>query len=175
MEPTKENIIFTTMDSPVGDLLLVGGRDALTHLIFQGGKKARSPAPEWRREPDTFHQARAQLRAYFAGELRTFDLPLAPSGTPFQLLVWEELRAIPYGRTRSYGEMAKRIGRPAASRAVGAANGANPLAILVPCHRVIGGNGSLTGFGGGLPAKQTLLDLEQANGPTVQLALLKSG
>ena len=102
-----------------------------------------------------------ELTAYFAGELREFSLPLAPVGTPFQLDVWNALRAIPYGETRSYGELAERIGRPKAVRAVGAANGANPLPIVVPCHRVIGSNGTLTGFGGGLPLKQALLALER--------------
>src|SRR5690606_32152543 len=102
-----------------------------------------------------------QLDAYFRGTLRTFDLPLAPQGTPFQQTVWEALRHIPYGQTVSYGELARRVGRPAAVRAVGLANGSNPIAIVIPCHRVIGANGTLTGYGGGLPTKQALLALER--------------
>ena len=105
-----------------------------------------------------------QLNAYFARELEDFDLPLAPPGTAFQLEVWAALRAIPYGETVTYGELARRIGRPRASRAVGAANGANPLPIVVPCHRVVGADGSLTGFGGGLPIKSALLALERGKG-----------
>jgi methylated-DNA-[protein]-cysteine S-methyltransferase len=104
--------------------------------------------------------AAAQLAEYFAGKRRTFDLPLAPHGTPFQLAVWSALRAIPYGETRNYAELARAIGRPTASRAVGAANGKNPLGIIVPCHRVIGASGALTGYAGGLSAKRWLLELE---------------
>lgn len=106
-------------------------------------------------------RAAAQLAAYFAGERRDFDLPLAPQGTPFQQRVWDALLAIPYGAVRSYGDVARAIGRPAASRAVGAANGRNPIAIIVPCHRVIGASGQLTGYGGGLPTKRWLLEHEQ--------------
>jgi methylated-DNA-[protein]-cysteine S-methyltransferase len=102
-----------------------------------------------------------QLRAYFAGDLETFDLPLAPAGTPFQLAVWRELCKIPYGKTISYGELARHLGNPNASRAVGLANGANPIPIVIPCHRVIGSNGKLTGYGGGLPIKEKLLALER--------------
>ena len=124
--------------------------------------KVQYAGVEWRSlEIEPFDPSPDELRAYFAGELRQFSLPLAPSGTEFQLDVWNALRAIPYGETTSYGELAKRIGRPAAVRAVGAANGANPLPIVVPCHRVIGSNGSLTGFGGGIPLKQALLELER--------------
>jgi methylated-DNA-[protein]-cysteine S-methyltransferase len=104
--------------------------------------------------------ARRQLEAYFRGELRDFDLPLAPRGTPFQLRVWAELRNIPYGRTISYGELSRRLGDPALTRAVGAANGANPISIIIPCHRVIGADGALVGYGGGLDVKRKLLDLE---------------
>src|SRR5690606_32489233 len=115
-----------------------------------------------------------QLGAYFAGELQAFDLPLAPEGTPFQRTVWQALQSIPYGQTISYGELAQEIGRPTASRAVGAANGRNPLPIVIPCHRVIGGNGSLTGYGGGLRFKKALLSLERNGRIEVeeQLALL---
>jgi methylated-DNA-[protein]-cysteine S-methyltransferase len=106
-------------------------------------------------------EAVRQLRAYFAGELQAFDLPLAPQGTPFQLAVWKHLCEIPYGETISYGELARRIGNPNASRAVGLANGSNPIPIVIPCHRVIGSNGKLTGYGGGLPIKDKLLGLER--------------
>ena len=116
----------------------------------------------WRRDDAALVDAVTQLDEYFAGRRRTFDLALAPRGTPFQLKVWEALRAIPYGATISYGELAARIGNRNASRAVGLANGRNPIAIVVPCHRVISANGSLTGYGGGLDNKKTLLDLEAA-------------
>ena len=109
----------------------------------------------------TWRETIRQLRAYFAGELEAFDLPLAPQGTPFQLAVWKRLCEIPYGETISYGELARRIGNPNASRAVGLANGSNPIPIVIPCHRVIGSNGKLTGYGGGLPIKEKLLALER--------------
>jgi methylated-DNA-[protein]-cysteine S-methyltransferase len=142
--------------TPVGPLLLTASDDALTGLWF--GVK---PVPGARDDSHpVLGTAAAQLGEYFAGARRDFDLPLAPAGTPFQLTVWEQLRLIPYGTTTSYGELARRVGNPAASRAVGLANGRNPIAIIVPCHRVIGANGSLTGFGGGMAAKRTLLDLE---------------
>ena len=109
-----------------------------------------------------FEAAIAELREYFAGERRTFTVPLAPAGTPFQLRVWRALLEIPYGETTSYGELAQRLGQPTASRAVGLANGSNPIPVIIPCHRVIGANGSLTGYGGGLPIKQRLLALERS-------------
>lgn len=145
-------------DTPVGPLLLESDGAALTGLWF--GVK---PVPGERDDDDpVLVEAVAQLRAYFARDLKEFDLPLAPRGTPFQVAVWEQLRRIPYGETISYGELARRVGNPSASRAVGAANGRNPIAIVVPCHRVIGANGTLTGFGGGMDAKRTLLDLESS-------------
>jgi methylated-DNA-[protein]-cysteine S-methyltransferase len=122
------------------------------------------PAPHWRRDPEALRAAAEQLRSYFAGELTGFDLPLAPSGTDFQQRVWAALREIPYGRTVSYAELAVAVGRPGAARAVGAANGRNPIAIVIPCHRVIGSAGALTGYGGGLDRKRLLLDLEAAAG-----------
>lgn len=167
-------LYYTRMDSPVGDLILGGDATALRYVGFQAGPRAMAPAPEWEPAEAPFREAVRQLRAYFAGRLRTFDLPLAPRGTPFQLAVWQALRGIAYGDTCSYGELAARIGRPTASRAVGAANGRNPLPIIVPCHRVVGSDGALTGFGGGLPIKQALLELEQRHagrGPR-QTALL---
>ena len=156
---------YTYMDSPVGRLLLAGDEDSLRLVGFPEGKMVIQPKPDWIESGKTFHQAVRQLRAYFARELRDFDLPLAPDGTPFQRSVWNRLREIPYGETISYGELAKRVGNPKASRAVGMANGCNPLPIVVPCHRVIGSNGKLTGFGGGIAAKRLLLDLERSQQP----------
>lgn len=152
----------TLIDTPVGPVLLVGDEAGLREIRFHGEAPANAGATSNGGGGAVVAEAARQLRAYFAGERREFDLPLAPEGTPFQLAVWRALRAIPYGRTESYGELARRIGRPNAVRAVGAANGANPLPIVVPCHRVIGADGSLTGYGGGLPIKQALLELEGA-------------
>jgi len=150
-------------DSPIGPLLLAGDGEALHVLGFSSGPRAVGPHPGWRRDGASFTAVRAQLDAYFAGELRRFELKLAPHGTAFQIRVWWALADIPYGETRSYGDMARGVGEPvSASRAVGAANGANPLPIILPCHRVIGADGSLTGFGGGLPTKRFLLKLEGA-------------
>jgi methylated-DNA-[protein]-cysteine S-methyltransferase len=140
------------IDSPVGPLTLVERDGALTQLSF--GAHGDSPATALLR------RAVKQLNEYFAGSRHSFDLPLAPSGTEFQLACWRALSETPYGETRSYGEQARRIGRPDRARAVGAANGANPIAIILPCHRVIGADGSLVGFGGGLETKRRLLDLE---------------
>ena len=156
---------YTYMDSPVGRLLLAGDEGSLRLIGFPKGKMVIEPAPDWVESRKTFHEAIRQLHAYFARELRDFDLPLAPEGTSFQLSVWSKLREIPYGETISYGELATRVGNPKASRAVGMANGRNPLPIVVPCHRVIGSSGKLTGFGGGLPTKQLLLALEQKQSP----------
>jgi methylated-DNA-[protein]-cysteine S-methyltransferase len=155
---------YTYMDSPLGRLLLAGNDDGLQLIGFPEGKMVIQPEPDWIESRKIFHAAIRQLRAYFAGELHEFDLPLAPEGTPFQRSVWSKLREIPYGETISYGELATRVGNPKASRAVGMANGRNPLPIVVPCHRVIGSSGKLTGFGGGLPAKQLLLELERKQG-----------
>ena len=152
---------YCHVPSPVGDLLLAGSSGALELISFPTGAKARRPGPDWEHAEHAFAVAAAQLRAYFAGELRTFDLDVRLSVTPFQREVLGELRRIPYGETRTYGEIAARIGRPKAVRAVGAANGNNPLPIVIPCHRVIGAGGQLTGFGGGLGTKRYLLALEQ--------------
>jgi methylated-DNA-[protein]-cysteine S-methyltransferase len=143
-------------------LLLAGEDDALSLLYFQDGPHPLEPAADWLRDASAFTEAVEQLQEYFAGKRQRFSLQLAPEGTPFQLRVWQELRNIPYGETISYGELARRIGKPNASRAVGTANGRNPLSIVVPCHRVIGANGTLTGFGGGLENKRTLLALERS-------------
>jgi methylated-DNA-[protein]-cysteine S-methyltransferase len=148
---------WTLVEStPVGPLHLTAFEGALTGLRFGSGPAAGERAAD---DP-VLACAVSQLTAYFAGERRSFDLPLAPAGTAFQLAVWAALREIPYGTTVSYGGLARRLGSPSASRAVGLANGRNPIAIVVPCHRVIGADGSLTGFGGGMAAKRTLLDLE---------------
>ncbi|MEX1197939.1 MAG: methylated-DNA--[protein]-cysteine S-methyltransferase [Pseudohongiellaceae bacterium] len=156
---------YTTLDSPVGSLLLAGDGQALLRIGFPTGKTALKPGSDWLRRNGLFRESIAQLKAYFAGELQRFNLPLAPQGTPFQQQVWHALREIPYGETRSYGDIARRIGKPAASRAVGAANGLNPIPIIIPCHRVIGSSGQLVGFGGGLPTKKKLLMLEQSHIP----------
>lgn len=137
-------------------------RGGLRDIWFEHERHPKPPYPGWIRAPASLRFARAQLDEYFAGKRQHFELPLHPVGTPFQLMVWQALRRIPYGVTISYGELARRIGKPKAMRAVGAANGRNPLPIVVPCHRVIGADGSLTGFGGGLPIKRHLLGLEQA-------------
>ena len=155
----------TYMESPVGPLLLEADEQGLKRVAFSTVEQGiRLPAPE------PLQSAVSQLRAYFAGDLRAFDLPLKLAGTPFQLSVWRALQDIPYGETTSYGELARRVGTPKGSRAVGLANGANPIAIVVPCHRVIGSNGKLTGYGGGLDNKQTLLALERRHAG-VQAAL----
>lgn len=155
------SIHFTRIDTPIGPLLLAAS-DAGMHAIEF--RNARHPVKRGDDSVEAPHplldRARRQLEEYFAGKRRSFDLPLAPQGTPFQRQVWEALATIGYGQTLSYGQLAARVGKPAASRAVGAANGRNPLPIVLPCHRVIGANGALTGFGGGLPTKEFLLRLE---------------
>jgi len=151
---------YCYIDSPIGELLLAGDDDALTMIGFPEGKMRRKPASDWVENKQPFAEASRQLKEYFAGERHEFDLPLRLDGTEFQILVLKELQRIPYGETSSYGDIASRIGRPKAVRAVGAANGRNPIPIVVPCHRVIGSSGSLTGFGGGLDAKRALLQLE---------------
>jgi methylated-DNA-[protein]-cysteine S-methyltransferase len=156
---------YTLVESPLGPILVAGTALGIQRINFQHGN-APVPIPaEWERDDGAFHHAADQLRAYFAGRLRAFELPLAPGGTPFQQAVWNQLRAIPYGETRTYGQLAQRLGRPTASRAVGAANGQNPLPIVVPCHRVIGSTGKLIGFHGGLQLKEFLLGLEGRTAP----------
>jgi methylated-DNA-[protein]-cysteine S-methyltransferase len=149
---------YSTLTTPIGELMLTADDDgALTGVNLPN----RHPDPAgWERDDELLADARRQLSEYFAGERTTFDLPLRPAGAPFQLRVWEALLRIPYGETASYGELARELGHPTAARAVGAANGRNPIAIVVPCHRVIGANGSLTGYAGGLACKRALLDLE---------------
>jgi methylated-DNA-[protein]-cysteine S-methyltransferase len=162
---------WTTVDSPVDELLLTSNGTALTRLLFS----PFTVDPAWSEGPcDVLDEAAAQLRDYFAGNRTDFDLPLEPTGTPFQLTVWRALCEIPYAETINYGQLATRVGNSNASRAVGLANGRNPISIVVPCHRVIGANGSLTGYGGGLDRKRTLLDLERrtAGVEDSQLSLL---
>lgn len=154
---------FTVVDSPVGPLTLTGNAEALTAVRFDGGPVATA-AGAVRPDPGPFRAAIEQLEGYFAGERHEFELTLAPTGTPFQVSVWRGLLEIPYGETRSYGQLATRLGSPGAGRAVGLANGRNPVAIIVPCHRVIGADGSLTGYAGGMDRKRLLLDLESGVG-----------
>jgi methylated-DNA-[protein]-cysteine S-methyltransferase len=148
------------MKSPIGPLMLAGDERGLGMVHFMTGRRPKSPQRDWTEDKAPFKEAIRQLEAYFDGKLKDFELPLILDGTSFQLLVWNNLRKIPYGETISYGQLAKRIGRPDAARAVGLANGSNPIPIIIPCHRVIGSNGDLTGFGGGLPVKKKLLALE---------------
>jgi methylated-DNA-[protein]-cysteine S-methyltransferase len=154
-------LAYASLATPIGPLSLAGSDGALVRIDFPN-RPVDAAALGWRRDPAALREPLAQLAAYFAGELRRFSLPLRPEGTAFQRAVWRALEEIPYGQSVSYAAIAARIGKPAAVRAVGAANGRNPLPIVVPCHRVIGKDGSLTGFGGGLPAKQWLLAHEAA-------------
>lgn len=152
--------MYTTLPSPIGELLLVGDGTALHRLHMQDGRRPAAIDPRWTRRDEPFAHVAEQLRQYFAGERTAFELPLATNGNAFEQRVWRALQEIPYGATVSYGEIARRIGEPTAARAVGLANGRNPIAVIVPCHRVIGADGSLTGYGGGLERKRMLLDLE---------------
>jgi methylated-DNA-[protein]-cysteine S-methyltransferase len=150
---------FCESATPIGPLLLWSDGEGLRGISFQRSHPLRPP-DGWRRSREPFGRVLEQLTAYFAGRLDRFDVPLAPQGTPFQIEVWSALRKIPYGETTTYAAIARRLGRPQAFRAVGAANGRNPIPILIPCHRVVGADGSLTGFGGGLDVKRALLALE---------------
>jgi len=154
-------ISYTQIESPIGPLLLAADESGLREIRFVHGRQPAKPDPDWKKDDAPLRETIRQLREYFTGELEEFDLPLSPQGTPFQLSVWKRLCEIPYGETISYGELAGRIGNPNASRAVGLANGSNPIPIIIPCHRVIGSNGKLTGYGGGLPIKEKLLALER--------------
>jgi len=153
------------IDSPVGRLLLVADESGLREAWFEKGRTPPVVDPVWRYGGEPLAEPVRQLAAYFAGELRCFDLRLNPLGTPFQLRVWDLLTAIPFGETISYGELAGRAGNPNAARAVGLANGSNPIPIIIPCHRVIGTNGKLTGYGGGLENKRWLLEFERRQPP----------
>ncbi|MGH2842753.1 MAG: methylated-DNA--[protein]-cysteine S-methyltransferase [Solirubrobacteraceae bacterium] len=154
---------YTLIPSPIGELLLAGARGRLRELSFRGEGAMHGPAridPRWRRDEDAFPEVRAQLREYFAGARREFEVELELLGSEWERRVWDALLGIAYGETRSYGQVAAQLGSPGAARAVGLANGRNPVAVIVPCHRVIGAGGRLTGYGGGLQRKRMLLDLE---------------
>lgn len=161
----NETTRYDLLSSPMGTLLLVGDGEALTGLhmgVDDGYTPENDGVSGWRRDPEAFRDTVEQLRAYFAGELREFDVRLAPAGSTFQLRVWRALTTIPYGQTASYGDIAKAVGYPNGSRAVGMANNRNPISVIVPCHRVIGANGALVGYGGGLERKEHLLRLERS-------------
>ena len=154
-------MLYTTIDSPIGELLLLGDGSALHGLYMQEAPKPMALEPDWRANPGAFADVRRQLAEYFGGDRTAFDVPLAAAGTPFQRAVWRGLGDIPYGETVSYGEVAAALGKSlVASRAVGLANGRNPIAVIVPCHRVIGADGTVTGYGGGIERKRLLLELE---------------
>ncbi len=153
-------LLYDMIESPLGTLLLVGDGRALHRVDMQQGRRPTRLDPSWQRDPAALTDAATQLEEYFAGDRQTFELDLSMAGNPFERRVWDELVEIPYGETASYGEIARRVGAPSAARAVGLANGRNPIAVIVPCHRVIGADGSLTGYGGGLERKRLLLDLE---------------
>lgn len=168
MEIIGENRVttfYTIIESPIGKLTLIADGKHLQGLYMEKHKGMPTLQTDWKRDDaiEAFVLAKQQLSQYFAGELKEFSLPLKPVGTEFQQSVWNELQNIPFGQTISYGELASRIGKPKASRAVGLANGQNPISIIVPCHRVIGANGKLTGYGGGLPRKEKLLALENSS------------
>jgi methylated-DNA-[protein]-cysteine S-methyltransferase len=154
---------WAVVDSPIGGLVVAGDGRAVTGVGFVDRQAGRGVAvePGWVRDATPLAPAIDQLAAYFAGEQRRFDLVLRPAGTPFQRRVWAAVAAVPYGTTASYSDLAARLGRPGSARAVGAANGSNPLAIVIPCHRIVGSDGGLTGYGGGLDAKRFLLALER--------------
>jgi methylated-DNA-[protein]-cysteine S-methyltransferase len=148
---------FSVFESPIGELILSGDDRGLAAIAFADSSKAPRPDATWTRDDGAFARVAQQLSAYFAGELRRFELDLAPRGTPFQQRVWAALQAIPFGATTTYGRLAGVLGDPHATRAVGLANGRNPIPIVIPCHRVIGADGTLVGYGGGLQRKQWLL------------------
>jgi methylated-DNA-[protein]-cysteine S-methyltransferase len=153
-------MIYTTFECPLGELCAVSDGHRLHGLYMQNGRTAVSIGADWQRDDEAFGELREQLSDYWAGRRTSFDLPLELGGSPFQRRVWRALQDIPYGDTISYGELARRIGVPSAARAVGVANGHNPICVIVPCHRVIGADGGLTGFGGGLERKRLLLEHE---------------
>lgn len=160
-------MLYTTLHSPIGELLLAGDGRSLHHLSMQSGRRPLALDPAWVRDDDAFGVVAGQLDEYFAGARRSFDVPVVPHGNPFERSVWRALLEIPYGETTTYGAVAREIGHPDAARAVGLANGRNPIAVIIPCHRVIGADGTLTGYGGGLERKRLLLDLESGVLPLV--------
>lgn len=153
-------LYYDRFDTPIGPLTVAADENGVRHILFAENRHDAKGREHWQRDEDAVAEPRRQLLEYLHGKRRQFDLILAPAGTDFQLDVWQMLARIPFGSTWSYRELAERIGKPTATRAVGAANGRNPLPIVLPCHRVIGNNGALTGFGGGLPTKAALLRLE---------------
>lgn len=157
-----ERLYYDAFDTPIGLLTVAVGRRGVHHILFPENRYDARGRDGWVRDAAAVREPREQLLAYFDGRRSVFDLPLAPVGTEFQCRVWQALADIPFGATWSYAQLARHIGQPRAVRAVGAANGRNPLPIVLPCHRVIGANGALTGFGGGLPTKAALLALERA-------------
>ena len=159
---------YTTVDSPIGELTLVGDEHGLAGLYMESQRYGPKRDPAWRHDPEALADAAEQLEQYFGGERTEFDLALAPRGTEFQLRVWGLLRDIPFGETTTYGALAQRLGNPRTVRAVGLANGRNPISIVVPCHRVVGSTGALTGYGGGMERKRMLLDLERGALPLVR-------
>jgi methylated-DNA-[protein]-cysteine S-methyltransferase len=156
---TESTCFYATMPSPVGELLLTASADGLTGVYLPG--EGRHPEPDWEHRPERFEACRRELEEYFAGARTSFTVALAPPGTPFQHQVWGKLTDIEYGSTISYTELARRVGRPKSIRAVGGANGRNPVCIIVPCHRVVGANGSLTGYSAGIDSKRWLLEFER--------------
>ncbi|HIE5514215.1 methylated-DNA--[protein]-cysteine S-methyltransferase [Stenotrophomonas sp. C4297] len=158
-------LLFDRFDSPIGVLTIAGDERGLSHVLFPENRHPARGRDDWHYAPDALPEAREQLLQFLHGERSSFDLELAPRGTPFQLRVWQALALIPFGQTWSYLQLAQHLDQPSATRAVGAANGRNPLPIILPCHRVIGSNGALTGFGGGLETKAALLRLEQRQAP----------
>jgi len=158
--PTSPRIFYTMMDSPFGPVGLAGTEQGLMRVDFQGGDRPVQPGHTWQEDTGLLDSAKHQLQEYFQGQRQSFTLPLAPPGTPFQQRVWQELQRIPFGTTLTYRELAQCLGMPQAARAVGHANGRNPLAIVIPCHRLIGSDGHLHGYAGGITLKQRLLQHE---------------
>jgi len=152
--------LYATIESPLGELLILSDGEAITGLYLPDHRGGPQVEATWRRASEPFREAQRQLTAYFAGELTTFDLPVEMTGTRFERRVWQQLATIPYGETISYSQLAQQLGQPTATRAVGRANGRNPISIIIPCHRVIGADGNLTGYGGGVERKRWLLELE---------------
>lgn len=175
IKKSAQTTCYTLFDSPVGEIYIQGDGEFVTGLYMPRHKHWRGPDPAWRQADASFATVREQLAEYFAGERKQFDAPLRLAGTPFQQQVWRELTRIPFGQTISYAQLAQRIGRPTATRAVGHANGRNPISIIVPCHRVIGATGELTGYGGGLDKKEWLLEWERRGvGVNAETAITES-